>query len=999
MTHLNYKALWLWVLLTAFTPYINAQTIYQYKQDDATVCFFDKNQSQYVPYLMRKYQLGRALHAQIWGELPTQAPFMMLTDWNDDGNAGVAAIPHTLVQIGMAPLNMSYFVAPSNERYDHLFKHEYTHIVMTDKADRKDMGFRRFTGNKVVPDSNSPMSALWGYLGVPRWYAPRWYHEGIACFLETWLTDGVGRALGGYDETYFRALVDENKRMCSIVGLETEGTTSDFQQGATSYMYGTRFVNYLVLQYGFDKLVQFYNHSEGSRTFYAKQFEKVYGLELRDAWNQWEEYEKKHQKEQIDAICEYDLTDAQQMLDRNLGAMSPIIIDEENKAAYAAVNHNGDFAKIVRLDLDESLGKATKMIRLAYVDDEMGYQTAYLTLDSRNGRLIWTDRNNQMRGLVVFDLKKNRVVKRLKYQRQYDICYDNARDCLYGLMSNQGVCHLTKYDAEFKNLEILYSFPFGVSVSNLDVSHDGKYLVASLLGKDGGQSLIRFNVDDFENAVNRYETLYSLSDGNLTHFRFSHDDSRLVGVSYYTGVSNAWEYDLATGDFNLLSNVKTGLFGPYLASNDRIYALQYSSEGMIPVSFEHKVLNDANSVEFLGQKAFEADPVIAEISTLKKPLPEITFGEVYDSVKTYNPFREIRFQGAYPDISAFVDRKAWNNMIPVLGYRVDFYDPLSLFKVKLFAGVSPWSNNDWKNRFHLSADIKYYRWSFNAAWNPVCFYDLFGPRRASRKGYQVSLSYDYVNSLNTPYTIDWGASIATYGDMDALPLYQEIEVDKDITSFQTASAYFDFNRLTSTIGAVTSEAGYNISARAYTYFAGGKFFPSLDISGNYGFLLPFGEHNTMWLKAGAGQNFGNEGSSLGNSYFGGFRNNYVDNGPINRYRTLAAMPGASIDQICAHNYAKFSGDITFCPIRFNNFGALQFYPNFIQFTVFGHDLMTDWWGNGTKEKRDNYISAGAQMDIQLVIFTHMRTTLSFGYARVWGGGLKQGEFMVSLKLL
>lgn len=29
----------------------------------------------------------------------------------------------------------------------------------------------------------------------------------------------------------------------------------------------------------------------------------------------------------------------------------------------------------------------------------------------------------------------------------------------------------------------------------------------------------------------------------------------------------------------------------------------------------------------------------------------------------------------------------------------------------------------------------------------------------------------------------------------------------------------------------------------------------------------------------------------------------------------------------------------------------------------------------------------------------MKTTLSVGYARVWGNGLKQGEFMLSLKLL
>ena len=77
---------------------------------------------------------------------------------------------------------------------------------------------------------------------------------------------------------------------------------------------------------------------------------------------------------------------------------------------------------------------------------------------------------------------------------------------------------------------------------------------------------------------------------------------------------------------------------------------------------------------------------------------------------------------------------------------------------------------------------------------------------------------------------------------------------------------------------------------------------------------------------------------------------------------------------------------------------MQCYPNYIQFCLFGHDLMTDLWGK-EKGNRANYVSVGAQMNIQMVFFTHMKTTLSFGYARAWGNGLNQGEFMVSLKLL
>ena len=61
------------------------------------------------------------------------------------------------------------------------------------------------------------------------------------------MNGGLGRALGGYDEMVFRSLARENQYIYQVVGLESEGTAADFQVGANSYLYGTRFMNYLAL--------------------------------------------------------------------------------------------------------------------------------------------------------------------------------------------------------------------------------------------------------------------------------------------------------------------------------------------------------------------------------------------------------------------------------------------------------------------------------------------------------------------------------------------------------------------------------------------------------------------------------------------------------------------------------------------------------------------------------------------------------------------------------
>jgi hypothetical protein len=124
--------------------------------------------------------------------------------------------------------------------------------VMCEKYSRTDKLYRKLFGGKVQVDNTNPLSMLYSYLTAPRWYSPRWYHEGIAVFMETWMSGGIGRVLGGYDEMVFRTFVRDSNYFYRLVGLETEGTTIDFQVGVNAYLYGTRFVSYLAYTKGID---------------------------------------------------------------------------------------------------------------------------------------------------------------------------------------------------------------------------------------------------------------------------------------------------------------------------------------------------------------------------------------------------------------------------------------------------------------------------------------------------------------------------------------------------------------------------------------------------------------------------------------------------------------------------------------------------------------------------------------------------------------------------
>ena len=122
-------------------------------------------------------------------------------------------------------------------------------------------------------------------------------------FFETWMAGGLGRAQGGYDEMVFRAKVRDNDKFYSPLGLEAEGIAVDFQIGVNDYLYGTRFMSYLALTYGPEKVVEWLSRREGSKAFYAAQFKQVFGKKLDDVWSDWIAFEHEYQQAEPGKAC------------------------------------------------------------------------------------------------------------------------------------------------------------------------------------------------------------------------------------------------------------------------------------------------------------------------------------------------------------------------------------------------------------------------------------------------------------------------------------------------------------------------------------------------------------------------------------------------------------------------------------------------------------------------------------------------------------------------
>ena len=213
--------------------------------------------------------------------------------------------------------------------------HELVHISNTDQAAPADRRARRFFAGKVLATPEHPETIFYQYLTAPRKTSPRWYLEGMAVFLETWMAGGLGRAQSAYDEMVFRAMVRDNAHFYDPLGLVAEGVQVDFQVGANAYLYGTRFITYLAYEYSPEKVVEWAQRDKGSRRSYRREFERVFGKPLDDAWQDWIEFEHAFQEDNLARLRQFDVTPHETLVPEALGSVSRAYYDAANDAIIA----------------------------------------------------------------------------------------------------------------------------------------------------------------------------------------------------------------------------------------------------------------------------------------------------------------------------------------------------------------------------------------------------------------------------------------------------------------------------------------------------------------------------------------------------------------------------------------------------------------------------------------------------------------------------------------
>ena len=957
---------------------------------DLRLIYFSPTLDFIAPYTARCFENSMRFHRKLWGYTPSEKVNVILQDFSDYGNAGVWVNPRNSMIVDIAPLNFVYETGPANERINHTMNHEVVHVIALDKPSGSDRLFRSVFHGKVRDVSEHPETMLYGYLTVPRRAAPRWYHEGIAVFMETWMAGGLGRAQGPYDEMVFRSMVKDGSHIYDPLGLESEGTKIDFQVGVNSYLYGTRFMSYLAYQYTPERLMEWVNRTSGSKAYYASQFHKVYGLPLNQAWNDWIQWERGFQQANLDSIHEYPTTAYRDLSRRALGSVSRACYDPDRRELYAAVLYPGTVAHIAAIPIDGG-----PIRKLCEVKGPALYFVSSLAYDPIDKLVYFTADNGKWRDFCVVNPKTGRSRVLIKDARFGDLAINPQDRSMWAVRHFNGISTLVRLPYPYKDWSRVFSWPYGQDIYDLDISPDGSKLSASMTQVNGRQTLKVMRTQALAQRDTTATTLFDFGSSIPTSFVFSPDGRYLYGSSYYTGVSNIFRWNFDADSMEVVSNAETGFFRPLPISGDSVIVFRYTGAGFVPALVQPRPLADVSAITFLGEAMAEKHPVL---KTWKVSSPAtVNIDSLTTDSGTYKALRSVRPSTIYPIVEGYKSATA-------VGLRLDLSDPIQMNAFDIGATYSPSPSLPANERWHMKAGYERYNLKAKLLWNPASFYDLVGPTKTSRKGYGATLGYTRPLIHDPPKSLTLEASASAYGGLERLPQAQNIAISPGFEKVISGELNLHYENMRASIGSVDREKGYQWSVTTpwnlVRFESGGdaawRSFPLGTATLDVGTPMPL-RNSSIWLRTAAGYSPGDRNEPFANFYFGGFGNNYVDRKEVKRYREVESFPGFELNEIGGTNFVKALVDWNLSPIRFRRLGTPSLYAPWLRTSVFAGSLVTN---ADDSSLRRTVWDIGIQSDLQLQLLTQYRLTLSGGYAR----GLEHGrrssdEWMISLKVL
>ncbi len=522
----------------------------------------------------------------ILGHVPKKRVQIVVTDEVDFANGNAQVIHYNVIRIFVtAPDDLSV-LSDFDDWLTILVTHEQAHIQHLDNIG----GLPRV------------INEIFGKIWAPNVLQPRWIIEGIATYLESSQTAG-GRLRSTIFEMYMRMAVLENNL---LLYDQLTNRTDYWPHGDIWYLYGSRFINWLVEKYGEEILYEMaewygrraipFSVNRMGKRLTGKTFEELYAMWIADMREQYGKVEA--------GVRGRGLTSARRLTFKGEFVRGLRFEDDQHLLYYADDGRSDP--QIRRMDL--SNGNAVERIVRSAGE-------SYPTVDPDGGLYFESFDAYRTNIYTYFDLfrfdpkgvwKRKRLTKGLR-ARYPDISAD-GRLVTY-VRNDTGTQRLywSQLDDIHGTQELLVDSERFEQIYTPKFSPDGTKIAYSAWRKGGYRDI---HVVDLRTR----EVVEVTHDRALdTGPAWSPDGSRLYFSSDRTGIANIYAWEPATGELLQITNVVAGAYTPAPSPDGtRLAYIGYTSRG-----FEIYMLDLENAFEQSALPHVDKRPPPSEADALR----------------------------------------------------------------------------------------------------------------------------------------------------------------------------------------------------------------------------------------------------------------------------------------------------------------------------------------------------------------------------------------------
>jgi len=549
-----------------------------------------------------------------WSFEPWGRTEVVLIDSHDDSNGIASVLPYNWMIIYAGPPDPESSLAHYDDWLRTLLTHEFTHIVQIDAYGGLWTPFRYLLGKTTAPSGLNPI----------------WLREGLAQYDETIYTK-AGRGRGTYSDMVVRSAVLE-KKFPKID--QADGLGYRHPGSAAAYIYGVRFVHWLVDAYGEDNFLKWDKQIRSSLllTMINHHAKRIYGKSVYDLWYEWYAFLKHRYLIQRDELSKNPISAYQTIIEQGKDEQlnAPTLSPDAKKLVYS-VQTPHQSSEIRLYDFE------TKKIKML----KRGHKANYFSWSADGTQLLYSTMRRLKHRFVsdIYAIKfdgESHEIKRLTFgMRAKDPEFYHDTDHVLFVKSGAMIDRLAVFDRKTRKVTYLTSDEDYTQLAYPRLSPDGKYIVASKWQADKGWRIYRYNSDG------KMPMALSSAKGRIIQSRpmWNADGQYIVFSSDQNGVNNLYRISYKGENEKALTNTLTGIFQPTRPYGSSIIGRRYHSGGY---EIARWVMPKKSATPMLAQlhhnRSESRDAIIDYKQLTLSKQDQEKIDHVFEDTKSYRPF-------------------------------------------------------------------------------------------------------------------------------------------------------------------------------------------------------------------------------------------------------------------------------------------------------------------------------------------------------------------------